>query len=404
MNRKQLTILLALVVVIGGAGLLLRQQQSSAWTEKNPAIGKKLLGDFPVNDIAQIVVRHGTNSITLAKKDDLWRVQERKNYPANYAEISDFLLKARELKVVQSEKAGASQLPRLALANDNSTNSPTIVEFKDGSGKAVRQLLLGKKHLRKSNQPAPMMGDMGGDEGYPDGRYVKVGFDSDVVSLISEALLNIEPKAEQWLGKDFIKVEKVRAVTVTHLEATNSWKVSRETESGEWKLADAKPAEQFDNGKASALSSSLASAAFTDVVVDPNLPSLGLDKPTQVVMETFDHFTYTLKIGVKASDAYPLTVDVSAELPKERVAGKDEKSEDKAKLDKEFADSQKKLQEKLAQEKGVAGWTYLVSSWTLESVMKERSQLMADKKDAAKPDDKGDGDAVPPGFPPLGKP
>ena len=193
-------------------------------------------------------------------------------------------------------------------------------------------------------------------------------------------------------------------MAVTHLETTNSWKVSRETESGEWKLADAKPAEQFDNGKASALSSSLASAAFTDVVVDPNLPSLGLDKPTQVVMETFDHFTYTLKIGVKASDAYPLTVDVSAELPKERVVGKDEKPEDKAKLDKEFADSQKKLQEKLAQEKGVAGWTYLVSSWTLESVMKERSQLMADKKDAAKPDDKGDGDAAPPGFPPLGKP
>ena len=98
MNRKQLIILLALVVLLGGAGLLLVKKQNASWEGTNPAIGKKLLGEFAVNDVAHIVVKQGTNELNLAKKD-IWRVRERENYPANYSEISDFLLKARDLKI-----------------------------------------------------------------------------------------------------------------------------------------------------------------------------------------------------------------------------------------------------------------------------------------------------------------
>src|SRR5262249_43480755 len=99
MNRKQLVILLVLVALLGGAGLLMVKNQNASWKETNPAMGKKVLGDFPVNDVAHIVLKHGTNEVNLAKTD-VWRVRERNNYPANYSEISDFLLKIRELKIV----------------------------------------------------------------------------------------------------------------------------------------------------------------------------------------------------------------------------------------------------------------------------------------------------------------
>jgi len=52
--------------------------------------------------------------------------------------------------VVQTEKVGASQLPRLALATGQGTNSATSVEFRDASGKAIKTLLLGKPHMRSS--------------------------------------------------------------------------------------------------------------------------------------------------------------------------------------------------------------------------------------------------------------
>ena len=232
MNRKQLGILLVLVIVLGGAGILLRKRQSASWDTGNAAIGKKLLGDFPVNDVSHIVLKQGTNEVNLAKKDELWRVRERNDYPANYSEITDFILKAKDLKVVQTDKVGPSQLPRYGLVTGSASNAAMTVELKGQADKSIRTLLLGKKHMKKSDRPSPYGGEMG-EEGWPDGRYVKTGTDSENVVLISEALDNIKPQPENWLNKEFFKVEKVKSIAVAFPAATNSWKLSRETEAAE---------------------------------------------------------------------------------------------------------------------------------------------------------------------------
>src|SRR5262249_5344508 len=169
MNRKQFTILLVLVIVVGGAGILLRKKQSASWTEASSTLGKKILHDLPMNDVAHIVLKQGTNELNLAKKEDLWRVRERTDYPANYSEISDFLIKVHDLKVAQSEKVGPSQLAKLGLVAGSGTNSALIIDFKDANDKTLKSLTLGKKHMRKSERPSPYGGM--GDEGWPDGRY-----------------------------------------------------------------------------------------------------------------------------------------------------------------------------------------------------------------------------------------
>lgn len=387
MNRKQLAILLVLVVVLGGAGLVIYNKQNDTSKGGDPTLGNKLLGTFPINDVSHIAIKEGTNELNLVKTDDLWRVRERKDYPANYSEISDFLLKARDLKVLETQKASPADMARLSLAAGSASNSATVIDFRGQNEKSIKTLVLGKKHMRKSNRPS-QFGEMGDDAGFPDGRYVKLAAESDTVALISEALANIEPKPEQWLNKDFFKVEKVKTLSVTFPVATNSWKMTRETESGEWKLADAKPGEQLDGSKTSSLSTPLNAPAFSDVATTATPEQLGLDKPTLVTLNTFDNFVYTLKVGPKTNDVYAMTLSVVAEMPKERAPGKDEKAEDKARLDKEFKEQQKKLEEKLAQEKGYEKWLYLVSSWTLEPVLKERSQLLVEKKEEPKKDDK----------------
>jgi len=386
MNRNQFSLLLFLVVVLGMAGLIVYNKQNDVGKSGDPAIGKKLLPNLPVNDVASISIKQGTNQVDLIKKEGTWRVSERNDYPANYSEISDFLIKAADLKVVQSDKVGPSQLGRFELIPGQGTNAALELTLKGQNDKPIQSLLLGKKHLQKSKTPSPY-GDTG-DNGWPDGRYVKVGAKSDTVAVISDPLSNVEPKPEQWLSKDFLKVEKIRNVAVSFAEPTNSWKLSRETETGEWKLADAKPTEQLDSSKTASVSNPLSSPSFTDVDTTSKPEQLGLDKATVVTLDTFDNFTYTLKVGQKTNDNYPLIVAVAAQLPKERAPGKDEKPEDKDKLDKQFKEQQKKLEEKLAQEQAFQNWTYLVSSWTLEPLLKNRSQLLVEKKEEPKKDEK----------------
>jgi hypothetical protein len=291
------------------------------------------------------------------------------------------LRKLWDLKVVQPVRIGASQLARLELTPSEGTNSATIVELKDKEGKTIRTVTLGKKHMRQSGSPSPL----GGDEGWPDGRYIMIENKAENVSLVSETFSNLEPKPDQWLSKDFFKVEKVKSIAVTYPVETNSWKLTRETETGEWKLADATPEEKLDSSKTSSLANALSWPSFNDVVVDPKPEVTGLDKSTLAVFETFDHFTYTVKVGNKSGEeAYYMTVAVTADIPQERTPGKDEKPEDKEKLDKEFKEKTDKLNDKLKQEKALEKWAFLVSKWTFDSLLKERHTLMVDKKDEKK--------------------
>ena len=162
---------------------------------------------------------------------------------------------------------------------------------------------------------------------------------------------------------------------------------TRESETGDWKLAAAKPGEELDASKTSGLSSPFSSPSFSDVLPGAKLDTSGTNEPTVFQIETFDNFNYTVNFGNKTNDDYFVTMAVSAKLPTERVAGKDEKPEDKAKLDKDFKDSQQKLADKLKQEQGYQQWTYLIPSWVADPILKERGQLLAEKKDESKPTD-----------------
>ena len=383
MNRKQFIILIGLVIVLGGAGLWRWRDQSSSWSSGGESIGQKLLGDFAINDVAQINIKHGANELTLAKKNDLWRVAQRGDYPANFSEISSLLLKLKDLKVVQTETVGPSLLPRLELATGGTgTNTPTAVEFRDAGGKPIKTLVLGKKHLKTGGPRSPM--EDGGDGGYPDGRYVMAGGASDRVALISDALENVQPQPDSWLNKDFFKIEKVRAIAVTLQNVTNSWKLVRETEGADLKFAEAKPGEELDSAKASGVANPFSSPSFADLAVGVKPEQAGLDKPNVVAIETLDGFSYKLKIGAKTNENYFLTMAVTATLAKERTPGKDEKPEDKTKLDNEFTVKLKKLEEKLAQEKAFEPWTFLVPGWQVDPFVKERSQLLVEKKEPSK--------------------
>jgi len=387
MNRKQLLTLLVLVAVLGGAGLLLLKKQAASWKPGDTAAGKKLLPDLPVNDITRVVIKHDTNEVNLVKKDDLWRVRERADYPANFSQVSEFLIKARDLKIVQTEQVGPSQLGRFELLPPGpGTNSATLVEFRDKSDKAVQSLLLGKKYMRTPPRRTEM--DFG-DAGWAVGRFAKLVGSSGNVAVIAEPLENITPKPDQWIVKDFFKVEKPKSVSVTYAEATNSWALTRDSETNDWRLADAKPEEKLDNSKASTATGGLGYPSFNDVLPADTPPaSVGLDKPTVANIQTLEGFNYTLKISAKTNDNYHLTLAVSADYPKERTPGKDEKPEDKTKLAKEFKDKTTKLNEKLAQEKKLEGWVFTMSSWSLDSLLKKRSELFVEKKDETKKDDK----------------
>jgi hypothetical protein len=72
-------------------------------------------------------------------------------------------------------------------------------------------------------------------------------------------------------------------------------------------------------------------------------------------------------------------VAVNGTFAKERTPGKDEKPEDKEKLDKEFKDKLAKHEEKVKNEKRFEQWVYVVPKYTIEPLLKGRQELLKEE-------------------------
>lgn len=380
MNRKQLTLLVVLGLLLGGLALYFNNNRQAEFSARDAGVGEKLLGEFPANDVTQVTIKTRDAEVNVTKSGDQgWTVKERANYPASFSEIAELVRKLWELKPVQSQKVGASQWSRLDLAapdaKDAGTNTATLVDLKGKDGKTIRSVLLGKKQMRDSG------GQFGG---FPVGRWIAVPDNKETVFVVSEAFNEIEPKPESWLNKDFFKVEKLKAISFTSTNAEHSWSLVRTNESGEWMMVDKKDTEDLDKGKLSSFNWAFSSPSFNDVYAKDAEPvKTAFAAPSKLALETFEGFRYELLVGSQPDpESFYLTVAAAADLPKERTAPADEKAEDKEKNEKAWKEAQDKLKEKLKKEQALNGWVYKVSKWTVDSVLKDRSALMADKKAA----------------------
>jgi pyruvate/2-oxoglutarate dehydrogenase complex dihydrolipoamide acyltransferase (E2) component len=123
----------------------------------------------------------------------------------------------------------------------------------------------------------------------------------------------------------------------------------------------------------------LGNLTFSDVALDAK-PENGTAHAT-VTADTFDNLTYTLRMGkLKNGEDYLVGVSVSGEPPRDRPPEKDEKAEQKAQRDKDFAENRKRLESRLAREKALAQWTYVVEAKQITPLLKTREQMVAQRK------------------------
>ena len=385
MTRKQFFFLVLALLVLGGAGIAVFRQDIAAYRASGAKIGAPLLPKFKLADVALVRLQDAKAQTTLVRKDKGWVVRERGDYPANFADISDLMVKLVELKVTQSEQVGASLLPRLELNEPGKgEGAGTLIEFRGGQDKPVARLVLGKIVKKKDPlNPLPNAVD-----GVPAGRYVLAAAAKDTVVVVSDPLSKADAHPGNWLDKDFFKADRVRTLTVGPEGGAPGWKITRNEEWGQWKFAAG--GGELAASQAVAAVNALGSMSFNDVALDPKAAAGA--KPVVAVAETFDDLTYTVRMAKQdTGEDYLVSVTVAGEPPKTRAPEKDEKADQKERRDKEFAETRKRLEERVARERALSKWTYIVAKKDVEPLLKERADLIARKG--------GKGEKVPPQFP-----
>ena len=373
MTRRQFFILVAVLAALALAGAWIMQSQRTGWKSSDTRAGQKLVPGLTLEDVSEIALRNGTSALTLARRGAAWVIPERGDFPADVERVRDLLLKLAELKIVQSEPLADTQRARLDLAEPGSTGAGTRIDLRDGSGKSMARLLLGKQVTARTAGAG-----LAPEQGIPTGRYVIAGDQTGNVLLVSDPLGVAETKAESWLTRDLIQVERTRSVTAAGYDGKLRFALSRDSETADWKLGGG---QKPDLQKAQDVVNPLQGMSLADVVADPAAAAAGLKRPLIIKALTFDDITYSLRIGDKtAGDRYFVSISVAGEPPATRPPAKAETAESKSTEDKAFAERRARLVDKLKREKGLQRWNYLVARSALEGLLREHVQLLPEKK------------------------
>lgn len=362
------------VVVLAALCLIvsnLLKKDSSSWNSgKYSAGGENLFANLDVNKTDKLTVSSGTELSSIVRNENGWTIGEKNSYPADFRKIASFLGALAEVKSVQNVKAGKSQLEKLGLGDgDREKGNAVLVELSEESGKKTNSILLGKMHFKKEENPNPFFGSG------PDGRYVMLLDGKFQPKLISLTFDDIGSSPVSWADKSFVEIDKIKSIDVRKKTADEGWKLVKNTENETFSLSDLKEGEELDPGKIAPLASFLRNASFQDV---GSLPANFAGDTAAI--ETFDGFKYEITFAPQEKDQYSVNIKTTADIPSRREAVKDEKPEDKEKLDREFKAKTDIMKEKLERETAIGKWVYVLRKNYIDTLLKTKKELMKEKK------------------------
>ncbi|HEY4372052.1 MAG TPA: DUF4340 domain-containing protein [Burkholderiales bacterium] len=380
MGRKGLSILVVLLLVLGGGAAWIYSGGSRAWKQTDTKAGSPVLPGLVVSQVATLRINNGKDTATLELKGGGWTVHEREGYPADVSKIGPFLAKLADLKIIQTDTITEALAPRLNLSPPGQANGGTAVDLTGAASKPLGSLLLGKTIDKDSDIP-------GATKKIPSGRYL-VKRDAPTIAIaINDPLNDAVANPRDWLDKTFIKPERVKSLTFTSGGKPRFTLERSEEASMAWTLKDAAKGEELDTGKASDEAGALAGLTMVDVIAGAKPDDLGLTTGDVLTAETFDGLTYTLTIGKKDGDnrAVQLGVSGTPSRPATRTAAKDEKPEDKTRLDKSFKDDLDAFNARVKREQAMDKKVFWVADAGVAALLKDREALMKGKQTAAQP-------------------
>jgi hypothetical protein len=376
MKPRTVIILWLLVLLLGISVFTAKKSSGNAIKHTtHRAAGETLIAEFPAREIASIHITDAEKSVNLQLKGGNWSVVERDGFKANSADIVELLRTLIDLKVTQGIEAGPSFAASFGM--DEKSSDPAkhgvTATFKDASGKSLAAISFGK-NLDSVASSSPFGGGAVG-------RFVRNHADESGFYAVSELFPSLSADPKNWLANDFFKIEKIQSIALTQPGSDkNEWELARKDEGAEFEFTSAFPGVKIDPAAVAPLKSLFSYARFDDVVPAAEVTKrTSPDKAQTATIKTFEDLTYVLTLQpskVEGSENYLLAVKVSGDIPEKRKAAENEKPEDAAAADKAFETRKKALNEIIEQIKKLENITFEVSKFTVDALIKSRTDLM----------------------------
>jgi hypothetical protein len=147
MKAKTFLILLSILFVLAGVTYVMVDFDPSV--PAHSPMGQQLFADLPANSIAAIELIHVDGSVNLSKQNDIWVVEERSGFPADFEKISDLVRRVIEMRIGSSFEILPDMLGPLQLHDPREVLVPEAhkgmrIIFKDAAHQPLLDIIVGK--------------------------------------------------------------------------------------------------------------------------------------------------------------------------------------------------------------------------------------------------------------------
>lgn len=422
MNARSLTLLAGATLLVAVVAAITLHHGESA-VQSTTGSGKL----FPnlaasINDVATIELKRKDGVTTLSRTGESWGLAEKKGYPVDMAAVRKTLIGFCDLAGAEPKTDDPKSYAKLGVDEPGTEGSTgTLVTLKDGSGKELASLIVGKDHSSK-NFSGP--------------HQVYVRKPGEARSWLATGETDLKEKGADWLDKKILEVkrERIRAAEIRHADGEVVVIDRDKPETKDFTLHDIPEGKELSYPSApSSIADALGYLNLEDVVsaaeFDMKEGTSGTAK-----FSCFDGLIVTVTTKEVADKTYA-RFEVSYEKPPETAgpptlpesdakqdstgepaktddAGKKNEGDAKAAADKPKAKTPEEIQKEVAGLNArLSNWVYQIPSYNKSSFEKKKGELLKDKappppmpesgdaKDASK-STPFDENAVPPSNPP----
>lgn len=337
----------ALVLLVGS---MFTYRQSVTRAERFER-GQKFLSQLNADNIHQIEIVKGEETVLLRKSEDQFLVSSSNNYPAKNESINRFIKEVIDLSLEKNVGDGEALEKELELVD---SDKAILVTLRNDAGKDMVRFRVGKAS----------------DDGR--GNYVRRLDGDDASIYLSSKGVYLSTSADNFLDKDLLDLKEDDIARIDGKDF-----VFDRGDDGALALQSVGKGKK-ESSAASQLKSGFGSLRFEKVFLADDAAVKDLAFNERLVVKMKDESSYTFSRAVKDDKSY---IRVRAEMDEAKVresAGvRTDDSEEQLKAKSEVLT---RYDEVNAFNKLVGSWVYEISSYNADRLFKAKSDLIEDEK------------------------
>lgn len=205
MNKKHISIFLAVTVVVVIAAVIAVKQQQSAVVNKQA--GEVLFPglEAKVNDVAKIEIVKGEDHVTLQRTDGSWQIVEKDNYPADFSKVKEVVMKVAAFTTIEAKTKIPENYGKLNVEDPTQEDAKSVlVSIKDNADNELAGVIVGRMETGS-------FATVGQDK-----TYVRKNKDDQAWLVKGGLVVNDDPS--DWVTEEIMNIasSRVKKVEITH--------------------------------------------------------------------------------------------------------------------------------------------------------------------------------------------